>query len=134
MPHFRPPAERHKLRRVTQRTVAKQWNTVIEPNIDVAGDVAAINQGLAQEEAGTFVIHGRTYGVHEGTLYPIAGPGFILLERTAFHALGVYNTHGNTERAAAILDAMARTDPALTPDQRLAALQAWQASQKGVGS
>jgi hypothetical protein len=71
--------------------------------------------------------HFFPYGVHDGTLYPISGPGFHPLDRPAFQALGVYNKFGNTEQAAKILDNMARTNPTLTPEQRLVALRAWEA-------
>jgi hypothetical protein len=103
---LRRPAPRHSAARVNQRTVAKELNTVIEPGVDVAGDVAAINAGQATRVGGNYVIHGRTYGVHDGTLYPISGPGFHQLSRGAFKALGVLNELGNTERAAEILGRM----------------------------
>src|SRR5262245_44530536 len=83
---LRPPAARHYLFRVTPRTLAKGMNTVIEPGVDVTGDVAAVNAGQATRLGDTFVINGRTYGVHAGTLYPISGPGFHQLNRGAFKA------------------------------------------------
>jgi hypothetical protein len=55
---------------------------------------------------GNYVINGRTYGVHDGTLFPISGPGFHYLTRPQFKAFGVYNEFGNTARAAEILDKM----------------------------
>ena len=129
MEHFRGPADRHYLRKVTQRTLARERNTVIVPGVDVTADVAAINEGLGQTASGGYLINGRTYGIHGQSLYPISGPGFIQLDRPAFQALGVYNKFGNTEQAARIIDAMAQTNPGLTPDQRLAALQSWQIGQ-----
>jgi hypothetical protein len=108
---LRRPAPRHSAARVNQRTVAKELNTVIEPGVDVAGDVAAINAGQATRVGGNFVIHGRTYGVHDGTLYPISGPGFHQLSRGAFKALGVLNELGNTARASEILGRMGISAP-----------------------
>lgn len=119
---FREPANRHTLTKINQRTVAKDLNTVIEPGVDVARDVAAINQGLAKRVGDTFIIHERTYGVHTNTLYPIAGPGFHQLSRPAFKALGVFNAFGNTPRAREILQRMGLSQEALET-----ALQAWRA-------
>lgn len=78
-------------------------NTVIEPGVDVAGDVAKINAGRAARDAnGNWVVNGRTYGMHEGgTVFPIEGPGLHPLSRGGFKALGAYNEFGNTAEAAA---------------------------------
>jgi hypothetical protein len=75
-PPLRSPNKRHNINSVNQRTVAKEMNTMIEPGVDVAGDVAALNAGKATREGNTFIVNGRTYGMHDGTLYPISGPGF----------------------------------------------------------
>lgn len=103
---LRAPASRHTAARVTQKTLAKEKNTVIAPGVDVAGDVAAINSGRATRVGADWVVNGRTYGVHDGTLYPISGPGFYQLSRGGFKVLGVYNEFGNTPRATSILDRM----------------------------
>ena len=99
------PASRHWAQTVTQRTVAKAVTTVIEPWVDVAGDVAAINAGRAIRMGERFVVNGRRYQQEAiGTLYPIDGVGFHQLDRGAFRALGVYNEFGWTARAEEILD------------------------------
>jgi hypothetical protein len=67
---------------------------------------------------------GRTYGVHDGTLYPLSGPGFHQLSRGAFQALGVFNRFGNTPQAHTILERMKNVGPA----EIEAALKAWSAS------
>jgi hypothetical protein len=103
---LRSPARRHWAATVDQGTVAKEVNTVIEPGVDVAADVTAIRSGQAARVKGDFVFQGRTYGVHNGTLFPISGPGFHRLTRPQFKALGVYNEVGNVPRAAEILDKM----------------------------
>jgi RHS repeat-associated protein len=122
--NFRGPSQRHRLNKVDQETVAKDLNTVIEPRVDVAADVAAINRGLARREGDRFIIHGRTYGVHDGTLYPISGPGFHQLDRGAFKALGVFNTFGDTGRAAEIMSRMGLSQEAIE-----AGRAAWRAGQ-----
>ncbi|QDU39594.1 hypothetical protein Mal4_39400 [Maioricimonas rarisocia] len=124
---FRAPASRHTLSRVNQRTVAKDLNSVVELGVDVAGDVRLINQGQATKVGDTYVVNGRTYGVHDGTLFPISGPGVHQLNRPAFKALGIFNQFGNTAKARQILENMARTNPALNQEAIDAALRAWRA-------
>jgi hypothetical protein len=122
--NFKGPSSRHKLEKVNQRTVAKKMNTVIEPNVDVAADVAAINKGLAKKVGDKFVINGRTYGMHDGTLYPISGKGFHQLDRPAFKALGVLNKFGDSPKANQIINNMGLGDKA-----KDAALNAWRTAQ-----
>ncbi len=122
---FNSPAQRHYASKVTQKTLVKENNTVIEPWVDVAGDVNAINAGNAIKDGQNFIINGRTYGYHDNTLYPISGEGFHLLDRGAFKALGVYNNFGNTQKATQILDNMGMSEEA-----RAAALRVWEAINK----
>ncbi len=122
--NFKRPASRHTLTSVNQKTVAKNLNTVIEPGVDVAADVAAINNGLAQKVGDTFIINGRTYGMHDSRLFPLSGSGFHQLDRASFKALGVFNQFGNTAKAKQILNNMGLSDEAVN-----AALKAWGASQ-----
>lgn len=104
---LRPPNRRHFLTRVTQKSLRKRRNTVIEPWVDVRGDVEAINAGQAIRRGNTYTIHDRTYGVEpNGTLYPISGVGLIQLGQPAYSALGIYNSFGETARAEQILDRM----------------------------
>jgi len=118
---LKPPASRHRAASVSQATVAKKINTVYEPTVDVTGDVAAIRAGKAVRRNGNYEINGRTYGIHDGTLYPISGPGFHVLNRGAFQALGVLNRFGNTPEAHAILAKMINVSTAETE----AALAVW---------
>jgi hypothetical protein len=104
--NLKAPAPRHKAASVKMKTVAKTDNTVIEPGVDVAGDVAAIRGGKVPRIKGEYTANGRIYGAHDGTLFPISGPGFHYLTRAQFKALGVYNEFGNTARAAEILENM----------------------------
>jgi len=80
---------------------------VIESWVDVGADVATINRGEAIQRADLLVANDRAYTLEPGgRLVPISGPGIHVLSRAAFHALGVYNTFGLTERAESILDRM----------------------------
>ena len=119
---LREPAQRHYAARVRQKTVAKNKNTVIEPGVDVRGDVAAINAGRARKVRDEYHVNGRVYGQHDGTLFPIRGAGFHELDRGAFKALGIYNQFGDTFRASEILDKMG-----IDQGARDAALAVWRA-------
>ncbi|VVS94184.1 FG-GAP-like repeat-containing protein [Desulfoluna spongiiphila] len=122
--NFKGPAGRHTLTSVNQKTFVRKLNTVIEPGVDVASDVASINKGLAQKIGDKFIVNGRTYGMHDGTLYPISGPGFHQLDRAAFKALGVFNKFGNTSKANQIINNMGLSQDAIS-----SALKAWRSSQ-----
>ncbi len=103
---FKSPAKRHSIRSVSQKSVAKNKNTVIEAGVNVSDDVAKIDAGEAQKIGDKFIINGRIYGSHNGTLYPISGPGFHTLDRGAYKALGVFNKFGNSQQAKNILKNM----------------------------
>ncbi len=124
--NFKRPANRHSLRGVDQRSVAKDVNSVMEPDINVNADVAAINEGNAERTGESFLLsNGRTYGVHNGTLFPISGPGIHQLNRGAYQALGVLNKFGDTPQAHGILGKMGNVGP---PEVE-AALKAWRSVQ-----
>lgn len=124
---LKAPAGRHQASRVKQNTVAKKTNTVAEPGVDMAADAAAINAGNATRSGADYVVNGRTYGVHDGTLYPVSGPGLHQLNRAAFKALGVFNKFGNTQQAARILNKMRGPGGKMIHMRdRIAALRVWQ--------
>lgn len=104
--NLKSPNKRHYLGSINQKTAAKDLNTVIAPSVDVAGDVAGIRSGQGTVQGNTISINGRTYGYHDGVLYPMSGDGFYTLDRGAFKAIGVYNQFGNVARAETILDNM----------------------------
>jgi len=121
---LRGPSSRHFIRNVRQNTFVRDWNTVIEPWVDVDADVDAIISGKATRRGDRFIVNDRHWGVEtNGTLYPIDGPGCIRLDRESFRALGVYNVFGDTPEATAILDRMHNQ----TPTSRDNGLRAWRA-------
>jgi len=107
----RTPASRHHASTVTQRTLTKEANTVIDPSVNVAGDVEAINAGGATLDRSargelTAAVNGRTYAVEpSGTLSPRTGEGFTTLGRGGFRALGILNKFGSTPQAWEIMHA-----------------------------
>jgi hypothetical protein len=123
-------SQRHFIGRVRQSSLARVRNTVIEPWVDVGGDLAAIGAGAAVRVENRLLVNGRTYGIEaSGTLYPIAGPGFQFLDRAAFKALGVYNQLGDSAEAEAVLQRM----HGQTPASRRAALAAYHAGKQDDG-
>jgi hypothetical protein len=131
-PHLPPrtatrPNARHTATQVTQRSRAKEYNTVIEPGVAIAGDVAAINQGRAIRIGDQFVVNGRRYQQEpSGTLFPVDGSGFHPLNRGAYRALGTYNALGDGATTEAILDRAG-----IGPEERALAHRVWQLVQRG---
>lgn len=121
-----PPNPRHRLRAVKEGTFATETNSVIEPSVDVAADVAAINRGEATRMGETYIVNERTYRLKSnGRLFPVSGPGIHQLGRGAFKALGVYNRYGVSPRPEEILDLQE-----IEPAEREAARAAWRAGQR----
>jgi hypothetical protein len=120
------PATRHYADKVTQTSVAKEVNTVIDRSVvDVSADVTAIRSGQGKQIGDTFVVNGRTYGMHDGTLYPMSGAGLYTLDRGGYKALGVLNKFGNTPQAEIILKNMG-----VSPETKAAALVLFEAIKK----
>ena len=91
---LRMPNERHYASKVKEGTTAKKKNSVFTiSKCQVEEDVEAIRSGKAIRKGDTFIINGRTYGVHNGTLHPISGQGIHQLSRGEFKALGILNQY-----------------------------------------
>lgn len=88
-------------------------------------DVAAIRSGQAQRNGDTFVANGRTYGMHDGTLYPMSGPGLYTLDRGGYKALGVLNKFGDTPQARIIMNSMG-----VSAETKAAALEVYKVVKK----
>lgn len=120
---LKAPNTRHYADKVTQGSLVKDKNTVVDRSVvDLNADVAAIRAGQARKVGENFIINDRVYGAHDGTLYPISGPGLYLLDRGGYKALGVLNKFGNSPRADEILKSMKIDDQA-----RAEALKVWRA-------
>ena len=89
-----PVASRHRLESITEKSVAKRTTTVAEPGVDISKDVADIRAGLGKIDGERITVNGRTYGSHDGTLYPIEGQGLHQLDRGTFKALQTMRKHG----------------------------------------
>jgi hypothetical protein len=120
------PHPRHWLTSGRQ-TTAKPLNSVIEPWVNVDGDVAAINRGEAVRRGDQYAVNGRTYQLKpSGTLFPVSGDGIHTLRRGAFNALGVYNQFGLSAEAEEFLDRMK-----IAAAEREVARMVWQAGHTG---
>ncbi|WP_454907450.1 hemagglutinin repeat-containing protein [Variovorax gossypii] len=117
---------RHYADKVNQSSVAKDLNTVVDRLIvDVQADMNAIRAGEAKNIGNNYLINNRLYGAHDGTLYPISGPGLYTLDRGAYKALGVLNKFGDTPQADNILKNMGISD-----QTREVALNVWRVIKK----
>lgn len=67
----------------------------------------------------------RIYGMHDGTLYPMSGPGLYTLDRGAYKALGVLNKFGDSQQADVILKNMD-----VSAETKAVALEVWKAIKK----
>ncbi|WP_426318429.1 hemagglutinin repeat-containing protein [Pseudoduganella sp. R-43] len=118
---LKSPVARHYADKVTQSSVAKDENTLIDRAVvDVAADVAEIRANRAQQVGDTYIVNGRTYGTHDGVLYPKSGPGLYPMDRGGYKAYAVLNKFGDTPRAGEIMKNMG-----ITPEAKAAALQAY---------
>ncbi len=116
----RRPADRHYFNRIKQNSMTSKRNTVIDPRVDVANDVAAINRGEAVRQGDSYTVSGRTYVLEpSGRLSRRTGDGFYVLDRGSFHALWIYRQFGDSDRAEAILARMHNVGS----DERDAALE-----------
>ena len=120
---LKPPADRHWFNRIKEKSPAKEKTSVAEPWVDMKADTEQINSGQAVRKGDKFIVNGRTYGQHDGTLYPESGPGIHPLDREAFKAFKMYKKFGNTPEAERYLNAMHN----VTESQKAAGLAAWNA-------
>ncbi len=107
----------------SNQSINKEVNTIILPEAKKMAleDVKAINEGKARVEGNKYYINGRVYGVHNGSLHPIEGEGFVNLNRGSFKALGILNKQGNTSEAYHQIS----KDPSITKSDLEKAQEIW---------
>lgn len=101
-----PLAKRHNLNSITSKSIAKDKNTIIMPDVDVKKDVEYIKKGLYNKVNDAYVINNRTYGHHGDRFYPIEGNGFITLDRGQYRALQYLIKNGENDKATTIFKNM----------------------------
>jgi len=91
---------------------SKERTTLIVPGVDVQGDIAAIREGRAvravvEDGAEQFTLNGRIWQRKpEGTLFPVAGNGFIgPVDQPVMLAIKAYARYnGSNEQSEYFLD------------------------------
>ncbi|MGC4189859.1 MAG: hypothetical protein QM589_01315 [Thermomicrobiales bacterium] len=108
---IRPPADRHFITRFRKDSPSKQVTTLIEPRVDVHGDIERIREGYATrifvDGAERYVVRGRTWQVKHpsGTLFPVEGDGFIVVDQAVTVAMRAYARYnGSNEQSEYFLD------------------------------
>lgn len=98
-----PLAKRHDLNAISKKSIPKENNTIILPNIDYHKDIEDIKKGLYNKVKDAFEVNGRIYGYHDERFYPIKGEGFITLDRNEYKILVKMKTERNNPRLKEIL-------------------------------
>ena len=120
-----PLPSRHNLRKIAKNSQPDSDNTVIEPWVDVAADIAAINAGQAIRKGQDYLVNGRIYREKgNGSCFPVSGNGMHQIDRGTFIALKEYNSHGITDAVERFL-----TGKKITAEQRAAAQALWKIGQ-----
>lgn len=97
-------SSRHLVRNLGPKTPVKRENSVLDPSVDDAADLAAMRAGEAiggRTANGdlTLTVHGRTYVWEEsGVVFPIAGDGVYPLNRASFKTLLILIEFGDDDR------------------------------------
>ena len=100
-----PNRNRHQWSKVGKNTRVKGKTSLVDDTVNLAEDAKLINQGHAQKISGPNgpewrLPNGRKYGVHDGTLYPIKGPGIYgPMSRGTFKALTFLKKQGDSPGA-----------------------------------
>lgn len=67
---------------------------MLDPDVNAADDIAAMNTGNFSKAGDDIVVNGRTYGQHAdtGTVYPKSGPGVHQVDRAQHQLLKQLNS------------------------------------------
>ena len=127
---IRAPADRHFITRFRKDSPSKRITTLIEPWVDVQGDIALIREGMATrsfvEGAERYTVRGRTWQVKHpgGTLFPVAGDGFIVVDQSVTVAMRAYARYnGSNDQSEFFLDRQGVSDQARHVARRLWSLR-----------
>lgn len=123
---IRPPADRHYITRFRKDSPSKQVTTLIEPGVDVHGDIDLIRDGLAikafVDGAERYLVRGRTWQAKHpgGTLFPVEGEGFIVVDQAVTVAMRAYARYnGSNDRSEYFLDRQGVTEEARVRARRI---------------
>jgi hypothetical protein len=116
------PSKRHDPCKTSGSDPTKEQNSMADPSINMADDVAAMNAGNFTRAGEDIVVNGRTYGWHPetGTTFPKSGPGIVQMDRGQHQLLKQLNSQP-------LANAMkfAEKFPGLTKDKVDAVMKLW---------
>jgi len=116
------PARRHDPCKTKGNDPTKERNSMLDPDVDVAGDIDAMKSGNFQKSGNDILVNGRTYEMHAetGTVYPKSGPGVHQMDRAQHQLLKQLNSQ-NLDKAMKFADNF----PGLTPEKVDVVLKLW---------
>jgi hypothetical protein len=102
-----PNMKRHDIDRITPKSHAQKVNSVVDPDVDMAADIAAIQRGEGTWNPATneYEINGRTYKVEDTGVdglrtYPTGGEGVHNLTQLEYRLLqSMIKNNGDLEAA-----------------------------------
>jgi hypothetical protein len=94
------PNRRHDPCKTKGNDPTKDQNSMLDPAVDVAADMAEMNAGNFTRAGEDIVVNGRTYGWHPdtGVTFPKSGPGVVQLDRNQHQFIKMLNS-GSMEDA-----------------------------------
>ncbi len=104
---LKKPVRRHDPCKTKGGDPTKERNSMIDPDHRQAinSDLDNIIAGKVPKAGETWTVGGRSYGMHNGSLHPVSGPGIVDLSRPQ-HQL-IQQLNGNTpEKAQKFAEAM----------------------------
>lgn len=101
VPDLKVPNNRHMPSRVTLNSHRELKNTMIVPGTDIGPDLQAIREGRALRDGNYYVVGQRYYLMHPEThqVFPVSGPGLVMVDRQSYIAIAMYNKFGFTPQA-----------------------------------
>lgn len=116
------PGRRHDPCKTKGNDPTKEKNSMFDPDVDVSGDIPAMNAGNFTRSGPDIIVNGRTYEMHpeSGTTFPKSGPGVVQMDRGQHQLLKQLNS-------GPLANAMkfAEKFPGLTKDKVDAVMKLW---------
>lgn len=105
-----PNAKRHRLESIGKKSLAKDTNTVILPQVDYHKDIEDIKEGMYNKVKEGYEINGRIYAYHGDRFYPVSGEGFVTLNRHEYQILIIMKSESNNPKLEYILKNIKATE------------------------
>lgn len=109
--NLKPPnAKRHRLESIGKKSLVKDINTVILPQVDYHKDIENIKEGMYNKVKEGYEINGRIYAHHDGIFYPVSGNGFVTLDRNEYKLLVKLISEKNNPKVKEFMKNMGATE------------------------